>query len=196
MKPAQLAVAKKTPTRTGKRGGQKGNSNALKSGVWATIARRNLDGRTALAKELQAAEQGLIEAVGGNPSPQQKLLIGRIVYKAWRCQPFEIASINGDSDEHSAASDACYLSWAGQVRQDLQALGIDGVEPPMTEEKMPLIRVVLVPAKPASEQTAPPRDESPKAYEGDTVEGAKASEQSGRPVIELRSDFRSVGRIT
>lgn len=176
MKPAALAVAKKTPTRTGRRGGQKGNSNALKSGVWATIARRNLDGRTALAKELQAAEQGLIEAVGGKPSPQQKLLIGRIVYKSWRCQLFEIASINGDADEHSAASDAYYLSWAGQVRQDLQALGIEGVELPSDPECVPLIRVELVSAKP--EQTTPP--------EGRAIEHEKSPQHETPPPRDQR----------
>lgn len=145
-KPAELAITTRRPKRTGKRGGQKGNTNALKHGVWANIARRNLDGRTALAKELQAAENSLIDAIGGKPTPQQRLLIGRVVYKSFRCGIFETASINGDGDDHSAASDAYYLAWANSLRQDLQALGLEGLPEQNSQEGQPLIKVVMVPS--------------------------------------------------
>lgn len=176
---SQIAVVRPTK-KTGRKGGQKGNTNAVKSGIWANITRRNLDGRTALAKELQAAENGLIEAIGGKPTPQQRLLIARVVYKSFRCGLFETASINGASDDdHSAASDAYYLAWANSLRQDLQALGLDGLSEPTGAEERPLIRIEMVPSPNSRESTEPHKTASPPGEEPEPAE----QEQSNSPSL-------------
>lgn len=142
-RPVALSVNRK-PKKTGRKGGQRGNTNALKHGVWANIHRRNLDGRTALAKSLAAAETGLVEAIGGNPTPQQLLIIQRAIYKSYRCGLFETASLNGESDDHSHDSDAFYLAWSNSMRLDLAALGLEGIQGPPSADDAPLIRVVFV----------------------------------------------------
>lgn len=166
MKPAELAVAKRRPTRTGKRGGQKGNSNALKTGVWAAFSKRNLDGRTAMAKSLAATRQLLVDALGGKPTPQQSIIVERAVYKAFRCGLFETAHLNGTGDDHSAASDTYYLAWSNSLRLDLAALGLDGIASTDPEEQRPLIRVTMVPAS-NSEGSQDPEEESGNAERGE-----------------------------
>ena len=80
---------KKRPGRTGKKGGQYGNTNPQKHGAFAQIDLRKIDLRTREAKKLAAAKELLIAALGGDPSPQQCLLIDRAIFKALRCSLYE-----------------------------------------------------------------------------------------------------------
>jgi hypothetical protein len=123
-----MVMPKKTPLRVVKKyvpgihevGAPNGNSNAVVHGCYADLSSRNLDGRTKLARALRAVEGDLVSAVGGNPTPQETIIIQRVVYKLARCTMFEAASLNGQgkpADEH-------YLAWANSLRLDLVALGL------------------------------------------------------------------------
>jgi hypothetical protein len=101
--------------------GRSGNENAVKSGAFSDLSRRNLDGRSKLARALRAVEAELVDAIGGSPSPQQLILIQRVTYKLARITFFETATIRGDSN----SSDDRYLAWANSIRLDLQALGLE-----------------------------------------------------------------------
>ena len=112
----------KTGTKkTGKKGAQYGNINALKSGAFSDLFARNLDKRTRLAKWHRAVRTELGAAMGGDVSPQQQILIDRIVYKLLRCTLFEMSALTGES----SSSDHHYLAWANSLRLDLKALGLD-----------------------------------------------------------------------
>jgi hypothetical protein len=119
-----IALLKK-PAPTGRKGGQLANDNAVTSGVYGDLSRRNLDQRSKLARALREIEGELVSAIGGNPSPQQTILIHRIVYKLARITFFEASTLAGDkgADEH-------YLAWSNSLRLDLQAIGLDRVPPP------------------------------------------------------------------
>jgi hypothetical protein len=59
-------------------GAPTGNRNAVKHGLYVYKAMLNgngLDERTSLFKALREKEQELIDAVGGDPSPQQQAII-------------------------------------------------------------------------------------------------------------------------
>jgi hypothetical protein len=63
-------------------GAPRGNKNAVKHGLYAYKAMLNgngLDERTSLFKALREKEQELVEAIGGDPSPQQRAIIGDTV---------------------------------------------------------------------------------------------------------------------
>jgi hypothetical protein len=66
----------------------------------------------------------LTQALGGEPSPQQVLLIQRASTKALRCALVEnkILRLRGEIPE-SLSQD--YLRWARELRADLVALGLD-----------------------------------------------------------------------
>lgn len=60
------------------RSGPPGNLNSAKHGLWALDRRLKegrLDGRSAISKWLRAREQDYIAALGGDPSPQEMVLI-------------------------------------------------------------------------------------------------------------------------
>lgn len=114
----RLKVIKRKPVPNGQ-GAPIGNGNALKSGVLADIT-RNIDGRSLMAKAMRAIEADLVGAIGGEPSPQEMMLIQRAKYKAIKCALFESASLNGEGN----CQDEKYLAWANSLRLDLQALGL------------------------------------------------------------------------
>ena len=61
------------------RGGPPGNKKALKHGLHTYKAMLNGDGldeRTSLFKALREKEQELVSALGGDPSPQERAIIG------------------------------------------------------------------------------------------------------------------------
>ena len=64
-------------SRNGKAGGAPpGNKNALKHGPYkATLNGPGLDERTSLFKALREKEQELATALGGDPSPQEQVII-------------------------------------------------------------------------------------------------------------------------
>jgi len=115
-----MRIIKKNPTAGGAPGALCGNDNALKAGVYADLSRRNVDQRSKLAKALRAIEGELVAAIGGDPSPQEKVLIDRAVYKIARCTMFEAAHLTGQGD----GADEHYLAWSNSLRLDLQALGL------------------------------------------------------------------------
>jgi hypothetical protein len=115
----RLAVIKKS-TRTNGEGAPRGNGNNLKFGAYADLSDRNIDQRSKLARALKAIENDLVNSLGGNPSPQEMILLQRVVAKVARCTLFESAAFTGQgnpADEH-------YLAWANSLRHDLCALGL------------------------------------------------------------------------
>jgi len=109
-------------TPTGQVGGQNGNDNATKSGVYSQFAETDLDQRTKFAKALHAMRLELEESLGGTDvlSPQEKILLSRIVAKAARCGLFEVAILEGTVK----ADDDRYIAWANSLRLDLMAVGL------------------------------------------------------------------------
>lgn len=85
------------------------------NGVWSNLRRRGLDGRSKLAKAMDAAEADLVAALGGNEqvTPQQRILLDRCVYKPAKCVLFEITDFSGNM-EAGAAADNRYLAWANR----------------------------------------------------------------------------------
>ena len=117
-----LRVIKKRPPAAKTGGAPKNNANALKSGVYADLSRRNIDQRTKLARALHAVEADLVSALGGAEAitPQEKILVDRVVYKLARCTLAEAAHFSGESgaDDH-------YIAWSNSLRLDLQLLGLE-----------------------------------------------------------------------
>jgi hypothetical protein len=121
IKPA-FAV-KKRYTKGGVMGSPKANGNAIKDGFYADIVPQNLDWRKKLTKSFRAVQSALTLSIGGEPSPQQMILIDSIAYKFVRCCLFEISVLKGESDsgqEH-------YLALSNSLRHDLIALGLQRV---------------------------------------------------------------------
>ncbi len=104
------------------RNGQRGNTNNLKHGAFRRIHLKRLDRRTRESKTLVAARGALTSAMGGQPRPQQAMLIERVVFKMLRCALYEMATLAGDT---TAGTDHIYLGWANSLRLDLQALGMN-----------------------------------------------------------------------
>jgi hypothetical protein len=114
-----LRVLKKAPKNNGV-GAPLGHSNSLKHGAFSKLARRNMDQRSSLARVSNAVEGELVSSVGGNPSPQEMILIQRACFKMIKCVLYEAASLN----DEGKSTDEVYLSWANSLRQDLVALGL------------------------------------------------------------------------
>lgn len=116
----------KKPTIGGTPEKRKRTTSAMVTGIYGDLSGRNLDQRSKLAKALRVTTDALIETIGGKPSPPQRILIDRAVYKMARCSLFESATLAGEngSDEH-------YLAWANSLRLDLIALGLDQVDSPV-----------------------------------------------------------------
>ena len=112
---------KKQASKTGRKGGQFGNSNAAKFGAFMQAPLKRIDKRTREGKTIQAARSALTDALGGDPTPQQAILIERLVFKMIKCALYERATLNGQTN---GGSDHIYLAWSNSLRLDLQALGI------------------------------------------------------------------------
>jgi hypothetical protein len=111
--------------RTGKRGGQKHSGNSLKTGIYRSNKNLIHDKRTTIAKTILYTQQSITEALGGDVSPQQKLIIDRASFKAVRCVLIEkeiIQSTNGDVPEDYAHE---YIRWSHSLREDLKLLGME-----------------------------------------------------------------------
>ena len=108
--------------KTGRKGGQYGNTNSQKHGAFAQINIKRIDARTREGKTIIAAKGALISAIGGDPTPQESILIDRVIFKMLRCTLYEMATLQGDTN---GGSDHIYLSWANSLRLDLQAIGLD-----------------------------------------------------------------------
>jgi len=108
--------------RTGKKGGQYGNRNAVKHGGYMSL--HCPDQRTLEAKILNEIEAGLVSAVGGDPTLQEILLIKRVCVKGLRCSAIEREIIR-KKGEVSAELERRYLRWASELRMDLKMLGLE-----------------------------------------------------------------------
>jgi len=112
---------KKRQSKTGRKGGQLGNVNAQVYGAFTQINPKKIDGRTREGKTIIAARGALVSTIGGDPTPQESILIDRIVFKMLRCTLYEMATLQGTT---SGGSDHIYLAWANSLRLDLQSLGL------------------------------------------------------------------------
>ncbi len=102
-------------------------------GAWAveralTDRMRPLDGRTRLAKALNHLRQDLVQTIGGDPSPQQSILIERIIRKVLVLDTIdrhveEQGLFTGDGTLIPVLQKA-YLGWSNSVRRDLEVLGL------------------------------------------------------------------------
>jgi hypothetical protein len=73
-------------------------------------------------KSLRHVEAELVSAVGGDPSPQEALLIQRAAFLVIRISLFEISTLQG---EGPPADDARYLAWCNTLRLTLASLGLN-----------------------------------------------------------------------
>ena len=115
---------KKTP------GAQTRNLNGLIHGCYRSLT--NLDGRTRESRILGEVEAELATAMGGDPSPQQVILIQRIAVKSLRCflSEVEILKCNSDGQKRERL-ERDYLSWSNSLRADLQLLGMGRIARPV-----------------------------------------------------------------
>ena len=104
-------MPKTTPTplkrrqgKTGRKGGQYGNTNSQKHGAFAQIDIKKIDARTREGKTIIAARSALTSAIGGDPTPQESILIDRVIFKMLRCTLYEMATLQGKTD---GGSDQC-----------------------------------------------------------------------------------------
>lgn len=102
-----------------KKGGQPGNRNAVRHGAYL----QRMDGRTRMGKAQRQVEGALVMALGGDPSPQQVLLLQRASTKAVRCWVLEKELL---SKRRTAPTlENHYLRWARELREDLKTLGLE-----------------------------------------------------------------------
>ena len=106
--------------RTRKPGGQPKNENAIRHGAYQSLAK--LDGRTREAQALRQVEAELVSAIGGDPSPQQILIIKRACVKALRCALMEAVLISDRNPSHELEQN--YLRFSRDLREDLRTLGL------------------------------------------------------------------------
>ena len=79
--------------------------------------RRAREGRT-----IRAIEAARPDALGGNPLPQQFILIQRASVKALGCHLFERPWLDGGAPESLRDE---YLRWSNHLPSDLQLLGLE-----------------------------------------------------------------------
>ena len=108
----------------------RGNDNAVRHGGYRRLC--FLDGRSREAKILREIEAALVTSLGGDPSPQQILIIKRACVKALRCTAMEhqIVTLDGNVPE-SLSQD--YLRWSRELRNDLLALGLERKQKQITD---------------------------------------------------------------
>ncbi len=100
----------------------RGNDNAVRHGGYRQL--RQLDGRSREAKIIREIQAALVDALGGDPSPQQILIIQRACVKALRCAAMEHEILSRDGDVPDSLQHD-YLRWSRELRSDLLALGLD-----------------------------------------------------------------------
>jgi len=101
------------------KGGQLGNHNAVKHGAYL----QRVDGRTRMGKAQRQVEGALVGALGGDPSPQQILLLQRASVKAIRCWTIEKQLLG--KKRAAPTLENHYLRWARELREDLKTLGLE-----------------------------------------------------------------------
>ena len=81
-----------------------------------------MGGRTRQARALRQIEAELATSLGGEPSPQQVLIIQRASVKAIRCALAEVAILAGTASDRLSED---WLRWSRELRADLLALGLE-----------------------------------------------------------------------
>lgn len=95
----------------------------MTSPLWTTrsrIARK--DRRRSEVRAILSTTAALIGMVGPNPTPQQIILVDRVVFLLYRITLYESAVLGGKVFE--PATDANYLAWVNVLRRLLETLGI------------------------------------------------------------------------
>lgn len=108
-----------------------GNKYRLMHGSYQQL--HQLDQRTKEARIINEVEATLSTALGGNPSPQQTILIQRIAVKSLRCFLAEREILKNSNGETREILERGYLSWTNSLRADLQLLGMKRVEKDVTD---------------------------------------------------------------
>jgi hypothetical protein len=102
--------------------GKAGNLNAMSHGLYidldSTILRQ--DARRTLPRLLRQAQAAFCRALGGTPSPQQFLLINRIVFIVYRVVILEGLMATDRTFER----DDLYLRYSRELRENLKAIGL------------------------------------------------------------------------
>ena len=116
-----IRVVRKKPTPTGQPGAQPGNGNSMIHGIFTEMSHRNLDQRSKMARIIRHVEAELVSALGGEPSPQEMLLVGRVAFKMIRCVLYEAEFLRTGGE---LKGDNYYIAWSNSLRLDLQTLGL------------------------------------------------------------------------
>jgi len=103
-----------------KKGAPCHNTNAVKHGSYLKLAKRRLDGRTVLAKQLNELKQVMISDLGGDITKAQELLVDRVKFKVASLHFMEIAMSKGEMSVNGE-----YISLANSFRADLALLGLE-----------------------------------------------------------------------
>ncbi len=107
-----------------KAGGQPGNTSALQHGGYRDLSAEKLDQRTREAKALNQIEGELVTALGGEPSPQEILIVKQAAVKAVRVALIgqHLLIANGNAPQSLLDE---YLRWGRELREDLKTLGLE-----------------------------------------------------------------------
>jgi hypothetical protein len=121
---SQLKLIKKSSSRTRAKGGQLGNSNAVKHGAFSKVRTglEMLKGNSGLYMHLSEWRANVIADLGGedNLSEIELTLIRRALYLERKLILFETQQ----HDETGKDTDAIYLSWCNTQRLTLDKLGL------------------------------------------------------------------------
>jgi hypothetical protein len=79
------------------------------------------DGRTRIARLLRDCRAALIEHIGGDPNPAEKLLIEQAAVKVARLQLGSERVLENPADSDFGH----WLSWSESLRRDLISLGLE-----------------------------------------------------------------------
>ncbi len=123
--------------------GPPGNKNALQHGLYSLRAMLNGDGldrRTSLYRALAEKERGLVTALGGDPSPQEKAIIGDTVKNllyigSLDAYLMQLKSLVRKGRVHGVLIERTRL--AAHLRENLKTLGLKRVAkevPNLTQE--------------------------------------------------------------
>lgn len=100
-----MKLLKKKGGRTRRKGGQRHNTNGQKHGFYSTVIESLFDQRTKFAIALSEMRTDLMASLGGaeNLSPQETILLDRVIAKTARCVMAEAAMLAGEdkpAEEH------------------------------------------------------------------------------------------------
>src|SRR5262245_51399161 len=107
----QLRLIKKKGGRTRRRGGQWANDNSQRHGFYADISEQMLHQGSKVARALRQARLDLVSALGGDLTPQEKILLERVLAKTLKCWLAESAMMSGEQPD-----EGYYLALSNSLR--------------------------------------------------------------------------------